>query len=154
MTKKDSRTKTGDLTLQESKALCLTQSIMSLRHRLYKMVSETAGDYNLKSSELALIISLGRSGTQSMSDLARACFFSPPNATYIVSSLEKKALVKRERSDKSSRVVYVNLTPSGQAVFEKNYPSIIRRLDSFFDQRLSFDQIESLEKLLNRLNAN
>ncbi|WP_321391242.1 MarR family transcriptional regulator [Emcibacter sp.] len=151
--KKNKNTETRDATPQENRSVCLAQSIMALRHRLYKMASECAPGSNLKSSELALLITLGRTGTQSMSDLAKACFFSPPNATYIVSSLEKKGLVKRERSDKSSRVVFVNMTPAGRTVFEQTYPLIVRRMNKFFGDRLSDVQIDVLEQVLTKLTA-
>ncbi|MFC7050684.1 MarR family winged helix-turn-helix transcriptional regulator [Emcibacter nanhaiensis] len=151
MIKKNKKTAIGDITPQEARAMVLVQNVLALRHRLYRMASEAAPDHNLKSSELALIVSLGRNGTQSMSDLAKACFFSPPNATYIVSSLEKKGLVKRERSDKSSRVVYVNLTPAGEAVFETAFPQIVAKFRTFFDKRLSLEQMDYLELLLGQL---
>ena len=83
--------------------------------------------------------------------MAAACFFSPPNATYTVKSLEKNKLIKRVRSADSHRVVNVELTAAGERVFKKSYPSTLHDVNEFFASKLSKKERVSLAGLLARL---
>jgi DNA-binding MarR family transcriptional regulator len=137
----------------ESEMNCTSmfRDIMHLRHELNNLANSVAATMDLRGSEMAIIDTLGRFGALTMSDLAAACFFSPPNATYTVRSLEKNKLLKRTRSENSQRVVIVELTPSGEAVFKKSYPSTLHEVNGFFDSKLSKNERKTLAKLLNKL---
>lgn len=124
---------------------------MRIRHRFYVLASQVAGDFALRGSEMAMIDTLGIHGPMSMNELAEACFFSPPNATYTVSALEKKKLVKRERSRESHRVVNVYLTRAGEKVFSKSYPTMVNEVNEFIDSRLTKSEAATLSLLLEKL---
>jgi DNA-binding MarR family transcriptional regulator len=127
------------------------RDIMHLKHELNNLANGVAATLDLRGSEMAIIDTLGRFGALTMSELAAACFFSPPNATYTVRSLEKNKLLKRTRSKNSQRVVIVDLTPSGKAVFRQSYPSTLHKVNGFFDSKLSKNERKRLAKLLNKL---
>jgi len=142
---------TGLSRAKEKKCTSLFRNIMRIRHHLYSMASQVAGTLDLRGSEMAMIDTLGKHGPLAMNELADACFFSPPNATYTVVSLENKGLVKRERSSQSHRVVIVHLTRNGERLFKKSYPSMLREVDGFLDSRLTRQEAETLDRLLQKL---
>ncbi len=64
----------------ESEMNCTSmfRDIMHLRHELNNLANSVAATMDLRGSEMAIIDTLGRFGALTMSDLAAACFFSPP----------------------------------------------------------------------------
>lgn len=135
----------------EKKCTSIFRSIMRIRHRFYTLASQVAGEFELRGSEMAMIDTLGKHGPLSMNELADACFFSPPNATYTVSALEKKKLVKRERSRESHRVVNVYLTRAGEKMFKKSYPTMLNEVNDFIDSRLTKSEVATLSRILQKL---
>lgn len=142
---------TGLSRVREQKCTSIFRNLMRTRHRLYSMASRVAGTLDLRGSEMAMIDTLGKHGPLAMNELADACFFSPPNATYTVVSLEKKGLVRRERSSQSHRVVIVSLTRSGERLFKKSYPSMLQEVDQFLESRLTRQEADTLDRLLQKL---
>ncbi len=142
---------TGLTRQNEKKCTSIFRSIMRVRHRLYALASEVAEGFDLRGSEMAMIDTLGTHGPLSMNELAGACFFSPPNATYTVSSLEEKKLVKRERSPESHRVVNVHLTRAGEKIFRKSYPTMVNEVNELIDSRLTKAEAATLSRLLQKL---
>lgn len=129
------------------------RDIMRLKHELTSLANKSAASLGLKGSEMAIIDTLGTYGPLSMSDLATACFFSPPNATYTVRALEKRNLLKRVRSVDSQRVVIVHLTPEGEEMFKRNYPRTIQDVSKFLSSNLSGKERKALQGLLHKLSA-
>lgn len=142
---------TGLSRRNEHKCTTTFRNVMRIRHRFYSLASQVAGSFDLRGSEMAMIDTLGKHGPLSMNELAGACFFSPPNATYTVAALEKKKLVVRKRSSESHRVVNVYLTDKGERVFKKSYPAMLREVNEFIDARLSRTEAATLSGLLQKL---
>lgn len=135
----------------EQTCTSMFRNIMRVRHHLYALASEVAGKLGLRASEMATIDTLGKYGPLTMSELAKACFFSQPNATYTVSALEKSDLLKRERSADSHRIVNVHLSSAGEKVFKKSYPTTLKQVNAFFDARLTKAEQATLARLLDKL---
>ena len=127
------------------------RDIMHLKHELNTLANNAAATLDLRGSEMAIIDTLGKYGSLTMSELAAACFFSPPNATYTVQALEKRKLLTRIRSADSQRVVVVELTASGEKIFKKSYPNTIQEVDRFLSNKLNTKERGTLARMLNKL---
>lgn len=142
---------TGKDKEQEMNCTSIFRDVMHLKHKLNNVASEVANDLDLRVSEMAIIDTLGKYGPLTMSKLAATCFFSPPNATYTVRSLEKRKLLTRKRSVDSHRVVNVKLTPAGVKVFKNSYPTTIHVVNEFLAGSLTKKERDTLARLLNKL---
>jgi len=143
--------KTNNAKKQEENCTSIFRNIMHLKHKLNGVASHIASSLDLRVSEMAIIDTLGKYGPLTMSNLATACFFSPPNATYTVRALEKRKLLVRNRCADSQRVVRVQLTAAGEKVFRNSYPKTIQAVTTFLADRLDETERSNLEKLLNKL---
>ena len=142
---------TGLNKADEKNCTVIFRDIMHLKHELNALANNIAATLDLRGSEMAIIDTLGKYGSLTMSELAANCFFSPPNATYTVRALEKRKLLTKLRSEKSERVVIVELTSAGRKIFKTSYPNTIHEVDSFLSKKLNNRERKTLSKLLNRL---
>jgi DNA-binding MarR family transcriptional regulator len=69
----------------------------------------------LSASQLSCLLVLDKAGPLSLSKLSKNVSLSPSMITGIVDQLEKKELVKRERSSSDRRVIQIQLTARGRA---------------------------------------
>jgi DNA-binding MarR family transcriptional regulator len=88
-----------------------------------------------------------------VADLARQCCIDVSAMTRLLDRLEKKGLVRRERTDADRRVVRIAITPEGRAVAER-VPAVLcgvynRALAGFTAQEWT-----QLQALAARLGAN
>jgi MarR family transcriptional regulator for hemolysin len=93
----------------------------------------------------------GRPSTQL--ELARSLDIEGPTLTRHLDNLEQAGLVTRLRSDSDRRAFRVELTPAGEAGYERMLKAVIafnRRLQS----GLSRAELEQLDDMLTRLAAN
>jgi DNA-binding MarR family transcriptional regulator len=72
---------------------------------------------DLSGQELRLVEHLGDSGPLKMSKLAEFLLLAVNSVTSTVDNLERKGLVRRQRSDEDRRVVHVELTDQGGVVY-------------------------------------
>lgn len=143
--------KTGLDKEDEKNCTDIFRDIMHLKHELNTLANEAAAKLDLRGSEMAIIDTLGKYGSLTMSELAAACFFSPPNATYTVRALEKRKLLTRLRSENSQRVVVVELTTAGEKIFKTSYPNTIHEVDRFLSNKLNIKERQALSRLLDKL---
>jgi DNA-binding MarR family transcriptional regulator len=68
--------------------------------------------------ELRVVEYLGDEGPRIMRELAEFLVLAVNSVTSIVDSLEKKHLVRRQRSEQDRRVVRVELTEAGKTVYQ------------------------------------
>ena len=144
--------KTGLDRQDEKNCTDVFRDIMHLKHELNALANDVAATLDLRGSEMAIIDTLGKYGFLTMSELAAACFFSPPNATYTVRALEKRKLLTRVRSAASQRVVVVELTAVGEEVFKRSYPSTVQEVDRFLSRKLNIKERQTLASLLHKLS--
>ncbi|MGC9385093.1 MAG: MarR family winged helix-turn-helix transcriptional regulator, partial [Kosmotogaceae bacterium] len=72
-----------------------------------KMFTYSEEGERLKTIEYYLLIYIALKGPQKMKDLADVYSMTKSNITFIVDDLEKKELLKRERSEKDRRVYLI-----------------------------------------------
>ena len=72
---------------------------------------------DLSGQEVRVVERLGDRGPAMMRELAGHLFLAANSVTNLVDNLERRGLVRRQRSDEDRRVVRVELTGSGHAVY-------------------------------------
>src|SRR4051812_6530164 len=72
----------------------------------------------LNMQELRVVELLGNEGPRMMRELAEHLKVAVNSMTSIADSLERKALVRRHRSEEDRRVIRVELTDSGREIFQ------------------------------------
>jgi DNA-binding MarR family transcriptional regulator len=105
----------------------------------------------LSLTQLDLLLALGnREGTR-MGDLASMLITSPANVTRLCVSLEKKGLVKRQRSEESDRVVLASLTEEGDRLFKEYFPKTANFTQEIIASALTEKECVELSDLLDKL---
>lgn len=72
----------------------------------------------LNMQELRLVEFLGNEGPRMMRELAQYLTVAVNSVTSIVDNLERKSLVRRHRSEEDRRVIRVELTDSGDEIYQ------------------------------------
>ena len=107
--------------------------------------------YGLTSSEFDCLVTLGVAQPLRMCDLAARSLLTKSHTTQVVKGMEARGLVRRERSAESDREVLASLTPAGQELFERVYPTHYEFLTKFFGERLAEGEQDELATLLRKL---
>jgi MarR family 2-MHQ and catechol resistance regulon transcriptional repressor len=76
----------------------------------------------LTTGQFGVLEALLHLGPLHQCDLARKHLLSGGNVTMIVDNLEKRSLVRRERSVKDRRYIQVHLTPRGRKMIQRIFP--------------------------------
>jgi DNA-binding MarR family transcriptional regulator len=87
-----------------------------------------------------------------MSELSRMLLVSNGNATTVVDRLESDGLVRRTPSETDRRTVFVALTPSGLACFERLAEAHEREIGRLF-KGLSEADLDHLTEILKRMGG-
>jgi DNA-binding MarR family transcriptional regulator len=74
----------------------------------------------LSGKELYVLEHIREDNPWRFNDFAENYCIKPSTLTGIVTRLEKKGLVRRERSEKDRKAVYLHCTPSGQGIARKH----------------------------------
>lgn len=130
----------------------------SLLHQAYSLIYKNldqamtkAGISQAQASVLVVLKSVGR--PLPLSRLARLLVQEAQSVTSLVDRLESRSLVRRVPDSRDRRVINVQLTPEGEALFEQLYPEARQGIADIFsalNQRELHSLTESLRKLRNR----
>lgn len=131
--------------------LRLLRSLVEAHRGLMEADDTRIKEYGLASSEFDCLVTLGVGQPMRMCDLARESLLTKSHTTQVTKALERRGLLRRERSPESDREVLASLTPAGQELFERVYPAHYEYLKDLFDRRLSADEQQSLTQLLRKL---
>ncbi len=82
---------------------------------------------NLTGPQLWVVKILKETSPMKVSDLARRMYLHPATMVGLLDRLELKGLLKRTRSDKDRRVVFIDLTEQGREL-EVNSPEVVQNL--------------------------
>ncbi len=103
-------------------------------------------------SQYSLLLPLSGADTARVSDLAAGAGIAPSTASRILDALERRAIVRRTRSEEDRRGVTVTLTDDGRAVLDQQHEWMRGRQLEFFDG-LPGEERELVADLLVRLAA-
>lgn len=84
-------------------------------------------------SDFAVLEVLLHKGAQPVNTIGEKVFLTSGSITTAVQRLEKRGLVRRERSDEDARVVLVHLTDAGRELIETAFEAHATNLDQLFD---------------------
>lgn len=132
------------------KALFLISKIKEKGNRFITEQLQQNGINGLVPSHGDILVVLYQYEKLTMKDIADKIHRTKPTVTVLVDKLEKLGFVKREKSDKDSRVTYIMLTQKGyefQPVFEK----ISSDLNSLLYKNLTDEESELIDKLLEKM---
>ena len=108
----------------------------------------TINDY-----ECLLFLAHAEQGRMRRVDLAEQLILTASGVTRLLDGLERAGWVERASCASDRRVTYAVLTASGRAKLQEAADSHITGVRTFFEERFSADEIETLARLLGRLPA-
>ncbi len=106
----------------------------------------------LTSPQFDVIATLGGTAGMTMKEVAAKTLVTKGTLTGIVDRLEQKGLVRREVPPENRRSFRLVLTETGEAVFNRIFPSQIAHLKQYFEH-LEPSEIEQLRFLLDKLRS-
>lgn len=118
---------------------------------------ELAADAEVAAWELTaaqlIIIAWLATGAKSASDLCKGISYDAGAMTRMIDRLEKKGLIRRERCPDDRRLVYLELTPEGQAAYPR-VRETSRRVVNRFLRGFTKSEARQLEGLVRRMLEN
>ena len=111
---------------------------------------KTLGSHNLTVSQYGVVEALHKSGPMYQRDLAEEILKTTGNITTVIDNLEKRNLVKRIREMKDRRYFQVVLTPEGEKLIKKLYPSHAKRIEQVMG-KLTKEEQEVIKDLCAKL---
>lgn len=114
--------KFNKLPKQQRDALNVYVKLMRATNIATNRIHRHLADDNLTLSQFAVLEALYHLGPLSQGQLGEKILKSNANLTTVVDTLEKKALVIRNRSEADRRKVTVHLIDSGEALIAKVFP--------------------------------
>ena len=106
----------------------------------------TINDY-----ECLLFLAHAEEGRMRRVDLAEQLILTASGVTRLLDGLERAGWVERASCASDRRVTYAVLTATGRAKLQEAADSHITGVRTFFEERFSADEIETLSRLLGRL---
>jgi DNA-binding MarR family transcriptional regulator len=105
---------------------------------------------DLTLAQYYMLVPLGDARALPVSRLAEFSGVAPPTATRMIDSLERAALVRRERPGDDRRTVLISLTQAGQDLVRRKQGELARRRRLLYE-RLEPAEREPSERLLRHL---
>jgi len=104
----------------------------------------------LTPAQFDVLATLGNTAGMSCRELGERTLITKGTLTGVLDRLAARRLNRRSPSDQDRRSVFVQLTPAGEALFARVFPSHMAHLRPAFAE-LNADELETLEALLGRL---
>ena len=122
-------------------------------YQAFSSYSETfVRQYDLTSAQFDVVATLGNTQGMSMGDIGEKTLITKGTLTGVVDRLERKGLVTRETPPENRRSVIVQLTATGQQLFEQVFPAHISDIKQHL-KTLDTSEMELLRVLLNRMQT-
>ncbi|CAN5412325.1 MarR family transcriptional regulator [soil metagenome] len=118
---------------------------------LHGEVSRGLAIDGLSASQFSTLKVLRIHGKLAQRDIAKYILKSGGNITVIVDNLEREGLVQRNRDTTDRRIIYVSLTPAGEAKFDELYPDHLSRIREVMAP-LTDAECEQLTLLLRKVS--
>ncbi len=111
---------------------------------------KNSGAEGLVPSHGDILVCLYKNSKMTMKDIANCIHRTKPTVTVLVDKLEKLGYLKREASDKDSRITNIVLTQKGED-FKVMFEKISEELNKTLYKNLSSDESKLIEKLLRKV---
>ena len=128
--------------------ICLVRTAEALHTR----VSQGLIVEGLTASQFSAMKVLRIKGPLAQKDIATNLLKTGGNITLVVDNLVRRQLVRRGSDPNDRRVARVELTPLGEATFDRIYPPHVKRIQEAM-AALSDEQLKALLKLMDPLET-
>ena len=125
------------------KLMRATESVTARAHR-------QLSTFGLSFSQFGVLEALYHLGPMSQSEIGQKILRSSGNMTMVIDNLEKRQLVKRERSQADRRFLIVHLTVKGRKLISEIFPSHATEITREFDVLTASEQ-RTLASLCKKL---
>ena len=125
------------------KLMRATESVTARAHRQLSA-------FGLSFSQFGVLEALYHIGPMSQSEVGQKILRTSGNMTMVIDNLEKRDLVKRERSQADRRFLIVHLTEKGRKLISKIFPSHATEIAREFGVLTATEQ-QTLGKLCKKL---
>ncbi len=119
---------------QEASLLPAFRALMSCSRQVERVASRHVETLDLTLPQFDVITTLGDTQGMTVSELAERTLITRGTLKPVLDRLEARGLVKRCKGEWDARQVVVTLTPEGQAVYEKTFPSHLAFLKQLIDK--------------------
>ncbi|MGP6220618.1 MarR family winged helix-turn-helix transcriptional regulator [Caldiplasma sukawensis] len=116
----------------------LWRNFISIYKMLYRAVEKTFSKYDVSVLEYRILRILDENKKMTMANLAEINYVTQAWITGMIDKMESKNLVKRVRSEKDRRVIYIQNTEEGTKTFKsmkKVHDLILQELLSKIDEK-------------------
>lgn len=124
--------------------------VSAVRHRLMSALDAEMAAYDITSAQWTMLVRIANGMGHTAADLCRCSGYDTGSMTRMLARLEEKGLIRRERSADDRRVVLLELTRAGRAL----YPKLRAVAQRVLDRRLegfSAADVATLKRLLRRM---
>ena len=135
---------------KETSALNALINLMRCTNSLSSRINKTCLDSDLTESQFGVLEALYHLGSLNQKKLAEKLLVSPGNITMVIDNLERRDLVKRERSKEDRRYININLTNKGNNLIKKILPTHIKSIVNEFSC-LSLSEQDQLRDICRKL---
>ena len=137
-------------TKEEVRGLDTYIKLMRATDSINSKINSFLAESNLTGSQFQVLDTLFHLGDLSQKDLSKKLLKSGGNITMVVDNLEDRKFVKRKRSKKDRRMIYVHLTSEGEKKIKNTLPGIVDILTKEM-KRINADEQETLQKLCKKI---
>ena len=126
------------------------RTLVIMTHALEEALDrQSRRDGGLPHAYYKLLVFLYEAGDRRlrMSELAAQLQYSSSRLTHAVASLERSGLVQRERSTEDRRVLFLQLTPAGEAIVRAVTPGQVREVREPVLAGLDTADVAALDRL-------
>lgn len=129
----------------------LERTLMVIRQNVLQIFRDL--NLDITTEQWVILDSLYHLDGQSQTDLANNNFKNAPTLSRILDLMCKKEMVKRRRSEQDRRSFNVFITPTGKAIHEKAFPSILQLRQRGWTN-LSDDDFLTFQRLMDQIYEN
>ena len=139
-------------TEEATRALDTYIKLMRASESLTNRIHRHLHDVDLTISQFGVLEALLHLGSLCQSELAHKLLRTGGNMTLVIDNLEKRDLVRRERSSIDRRFISVHLTDAGRTLIERIFPRHVEAVTQAME-RLDAEEQEMLSNLCRKLGS-
>jgi DNA-binding MarR family transcriptional regulator len=116
-------------------------------------VSEVLKEFDITHIQFNILRILEADYTRKLSvgEIATGLLFPTSDVTRLLDRLTKRGLIQRTRCETNRRKVEISITHQGLQIIALSLPKIGKKLDNFYENRLTEEERDYLDILLKRL---
>jgi len=134
----------------EKRALGTYVKLMRASETITMLAHQHLATHNLTTSQFGVLEALYHLGPMCQKDIGNKILKSSGNITTVVDNLEKRNLVKRNRTGSDRRFISVELTSEGRALIHNIFPSHVEGISDLLSA-LSAQEQKDLAELCRKL---